>query len=312
MAIAEAMRDLTKDIAASYDLRVAGIGEIKKEVKGLQGEAQELVKGFHSSHEEMAAKLREELSKSKGSLKTDVRGMLNDFQTAHKQASAELREELSEAEKNRKSEVEGILRDAQELVKGFHSSHEEMAAKLREELSEAEKNRKSEVEGILRDAQELVKDFSVTRGQASGQLRKELEEHRREIKSETAEILNDARKARGETKADLKEASAAWQGLASTMQQKRAGIKVALKVEEAKVEVSEEEAVAKAEPAAVTPEIAGLKDRVFEYLADHPDGTRMVELEREFDVARIQMARMLKNLMGDNKVEKRDLLYFAI
>ena len=272
MAIAEAMRDLTKDIAASYDLRVAGIGEIKKEVKGLQGEAQELVKGFHSSHEEMAAKLREELSKSKGSLKTDVRGMLNDFQTAHKQASAELREELSEAEKNRKSEVEGILRDAQELVK----------------------------------------DFSVTRGQASGQLRKELEEHRREIKSETAEILNDARKARGETKADLKEASAAWQGLASTMQQKRAGIKVALKVEEAKVEVSEEEAVAKAEPAAVTPEIAGLKDRVFEYLADHPDGTRMVELEREFDVARIQMARMLKNLMGDNKVEKRDLLYFAI
>lgn len=47
---------------------------------------------------------------------------------------------------------------------------------------------------------------------------------------------------------------------------------------------------------------------MFEYLADHPDGTRMVELGREFGVAHIQMAGILKNLMGDNKVEERDLL----
>jgi hypothetical protein len=220
----------------------------------------------------MAAKLREELSKSKGSLKSDMRGMLNDFRTTQKRASAELRKELSEAEKSRKSEVEGILRDARTLVK----------------------------------------DSFVTRKRASGQLRKELEKHRRGIKSKTAEILNDARNAQGETKADLKEASAAWQGFASTMQQKRAGVKVAPKVEEAKVEVSEEEAVARAEPIELTPEITEVQHRVFEYLADHPDGTRMVELEREFGIARIQMARILKGLMDDNKVAKRDLLYFAI
>ena len=272
MAIAEAMRDLTKDIAACYDLRVAGIEEIKKEVKGLQGEAQELVKGFSLSHEDLAAKLREELSKCKGNLKTDVREVLNDFQTAHKRASAELREELSEDERSRKSEVKGILRDTQKVVK----------------------------------------DSSVARKQASSQLRKELGEHHQEIRNETSEILSNACEIRNETKTDLKEAYAAWQGFAATMQQKSAGAKVAPKVEEAKVDVPEQEAIAKADPAEMTPEPAELQHRVFEYLADHPDGTRMIELEREFDTSRIQMARVIRRLIDDGKVEKRDLLYFAI
>jgi len=58
--------------------------------------------------------------------------------------------------------------------------------------------------------------------------------------------------------------------------------------------------------------IATLQHRVFEYLADHPDGTRMVELEQEFGLARSQMTRILENLIDDNKVEKHDQLYFAI
>jgi len=77
-------------------------------------------------------------------------------------------------------------------------------------------------------------------------------------------------------------------------------------------EVAEDEAVARAEVAEVTPEIAALEDRVFERLANHPDGTRLVELEQEFGVARIQMARVLKSLMNENKVGKREGLYFAI
>lgn len=77
-------------------------------------------------------------------------------------------------------------------------------------------------------------------------------------------------------------------------------------------EVTEEEAIARVEAVEITPEIVTLRDRVFEYLANHPDRTRMVELEREFGLPRIQMARILRNLIDENKVEKRDLLYFAI
>jgi len=63
---------------------------------------------------------------------------------------------------------------------------------------------------------------------------------------------------------------------------------------------------------AETPETVALRDVVFEYLADHPDGARLTEMEREFGIARIQIAKVLHGLIDDNKVEKRDLLYFAI
>ena len=63
---------------------------------------------------------------------------------------------------------------------------------------------------------------------------------------------------------------------------------------------------------AVEKAIGELRDRVFAYLANHPDGVRLIELEEEFGVARIQIARVTRALMDDNKVEKRELLYFAI
>jgi hypothetical protein len=58
--------------------------------------------------------------------------------------------------------------------------------------------------------------------------------------------------------------------------------------------------------------VGELHDRVFVYLANHPNGTKLTELEEEFGVARSQMARVARELMDSNKVEKRDLLYFAI
>ena len=55
-----------------------------------------------------------------------------------------------------------------------------------------------------------------------------------------------------------------------------------------------------------------LRDRIFVYLADHPDGTKLPELEEEFGVARILIARVIRELMDDNLVTKRELLYYAI
>ena len=86
-----------------------------------------------------------------------------------------------------------------------------------------------------------------------------------------------------------------WQKLAAAMQAKR-GVPAAGKKAGAKV----------------GPEFGDLRDKVFAYLADHPDGARMTELEKEFGVARIQMAKVVRHLTDENKVAKRDLVYFAI
>jgi len=53
-------------------------------------------------------------------------------------------------------------------------------------------------------------------------------------------------------------------------------------------------------------------DRVFTYLANHPDGTKLTELEEEFSLSRIQVVKALHALMDAYKIEKRDQLYFAI
>ena len=77
-------------------------------------------------------------------------------------------------------------------------------------------------------------------------------------------------------------------------------------VEEFHGEVLKEESVAE-ETLAVE-----LRDRIFAYLANHPNGTKLVEMEEEFGIARIQVAGVVRALIDDNKVEKRNLLYFAI
>jgi len=68
----------------------------------------------------------------------------------------------------------------------------------------------------------------------------------------------------------------------------------------------------KAVPKAATAQTATLRDVVFGYLAEHPDGARLTDMEREFGMARIQIAAALRGLIDDKKVQKRDLVYSAI
>ena len=82
--------------------------------------------------------------------------------------------------------------------------------------------------------------------------------------------------------------------------------RVAPPVEELPEEAPQEKPAAEVAPG------TEVRDSVFAYLDDHPDGVRLTELEEEFGLARVQMARIVRELMDDNLVEKRDLLYFAI
>ena len=100
-----------------------------------------------------------------------------------------------------------------------------------------------------------------------------------------------------------------WQRLASTMRGRRTGTPV--RIEPAHPAHEEDEAVARAVVGVVTEELTTLGDRVFQHLANHPDGTRLAEIEREFGLPRLQAARVVRHLMDEGKVEKRNLSYFA-
>jgi len=232
--------------------------------------------------------------------------------------------------------VAGIaqLRETVKLdLKGFHDSRTAMAkelhadlSKVRPALAEDDRQRQSEAREFMGElgrviaegkaaVKTLLTEFDSAHQAMSNQLRADLakgeEERLREARALKQELVRGVAEIKSAVSAQLKEfadiqagARDEWQTLTATMQSKRGGVAVAVKppVEE----IAEEEA------AEITPETADIRDRAFEYLANHPDGTRLVELEQEFGVTRIEMARLLKDLINENKVEKRDMLYFAI
>ncbi len=55
-----------------------------------------------------------------------------------------------------------------------------------------------------------------------------------------------------------------------------------------------------------------LSNKILTYLASHPNGTKLVELEEELGVTRIQLDDITRTLINAKKVGKRDLLYFTI
>ena len=59
MGIATEMKELTRNIASSHEDRMRRIGEIREEVNEARGEAQDMIKGFEASRQELKAELNE-------------------------------------------------------------------------------------------------------------------------------------------------------------------------------------------------------------------------------------------------------------
>jgi len=199
-------------------------------------------------------------------------------------------------------------------LKEFQDSRVAMAKDLRADLAKSVADRKAAVSSQLKELDAAHAAMSRELKADLAKVRPTLEKEDNKRQSEAREFMGELDKAVAEGKAatqallrDFGEVQAGardeWQKMTATMQSKRGSVAVAVKP------LIEEIAEGAAE---ITPETAALREQVFEYLANHPDGTKLVELAEEFGVARIQMAKVVINLMDENKVEKRDLLYFAV
>ena len=215
--------------------------------------------------------------------KAAVKTLLNEFDSARQAMSNQLWANLAKDERERQAEAHEFRGElartiaegkaaVKTLLNEFDSAHQAMSNQLRADLTKGEEGRLRETRALK---QELVRGVAELKSAVNAQLK------------EFADIQSGARDE--------------WQILSAIMQEKRGG---------PVVEVKPSEAVAA--PAEITPEIGDIRDQVFEYLANHPDGTKMTGLEEEFGLARIQIAKTVKSLMDENKVEKRDMLYFAI
>lgn len=189
-----------------------------------------------------------------------------------------------------RGEVTGQRQAAQAQLKELGRTHQALARRQRSDLTQTEARRKSEVNAWLKDVAAAHQAMARHQRADLGKGRAGLTQADARRRSEVNAWMKDVAAAH----AGVREA---WQGLAETMQAKRSG------------------AVAVAEAAGgkgeTTAELEALSQRVFEFLADHPDGTRLAQLQAELGMNRFEAARVIRHLITEGKAEKRDLLYFA-
>ena len=106
----------------------------------------------------------------------------------------------------------GIASGMKELTRDIASSHEDRLKRL-EEIQEGSKQ-------VREAAQGLIKGFQASRKEVGAQQRKDLAQGKAGKKSEVEQLRADFRRNREELRAELREASAAWQGLSSAKAKK--------------------------------------------------------------------------------------------
>jgi len=302
MGIAAGMKDIVQDIVSSHDVRAAELGKSKDEVKEMLG-------SFHASHKKMGTQLRGDLAQDKAKVKSKVKAMRNGFQTEHKEMGTALRKDLAghtQAVKGEVAEMRGKIR----------TSHKEMSTQLKESLAQGETERKEASAGLKReltqgaatrksDGKGMLSDFQRSRKQTGTQLRRALADYDRGIKSEVAGM-------RQETKADLKEARTTWQGMAHTMEAKRAGVKVPPKVEVPLAEKVEAPVAEEMEGPVAEEEMPELEAKLSLMVTLHPEGITLAGVAEKLDVAPIVLGRASRSLIKKGKIRKEDKLYFPV
>jgi len=268
MAITPGMKDIVQDIVSSHDVRAAELGKSKDEVKEMLG-------SFDASHKKMGTQLRGDLAQDKAKVKSKVKAMRNGFQTEHKEMHSALRKDLA-------GYSETIRGETAKMRQETRATHKEMSAELEKSLTEGVATRRSEVKSMRND-------FHSSHKQTSAQLRKELADYDQGIKSEVAG-------KRQETKADLKEARAAWQGMAQAMEAKRAGVKVPPKVE---VPAAEEK-------------IPDLEAKLLAAVRKHPMGITLAEVAESLGVVPVVLGRASRSLLERGLIRKEEKLYFPV
>jgi ElaB/YqjD/DUF883 family membrane-anchored ribosome-binding protein len=226
-------------------------------------------------------------------------GMMQDFQKADEERRREV--------KHLQDEVATIRSEAANMLKELAKEDTRRASEVTNNMRSAVATIRSEVGTIRSDAADMLKDLAKEDDERRSEVTNFMRSEVGNIRSEVADMLKDL------AKEDTRRASEVTSNMRSAVATIRSDVAAIHEMVWGKAPAKKAGAPPKVAPTPkVAPPVGALRDRVFAYLADHPDGTRLAEMETEFGVSRIEMARVVRALMDNNKVEKRELLYFAI
>lgn len=305
------MQNLTHDIVQSHRQRTEGVDTLKAGVGTM-------LVGLNRSHRNMSTDLRRGLAKTRADSKTEAQATLIEYETGRQEVSRALHAHLFQAKADCTAAVASML-------KAIQDSHLDMGSGVRRDLADCESARRTKGKslrtGLNRENTDrgaavrgMMAGFGRSRRGVSMDLHTSLAQSSSTIKATTAAILRDFRGQQADLRQELSAVGAEWRGMVEATV---SGRMVSTPATAAMPSIFTSSPVPTAAPTPEgtteeTPEVNALRERVFAYLADNPDGSRLVEMETELGASRFQMSRVLSSLMDENKVEKRDLLYFAV
>jgi len=178
------------------------------------------------------------------------------------------------------------------------NAHQQMAQEIRADLAKGRSDLTASVVSQLSDLanahQQMAQELRADLAKGHSDLTDEVNAWMKEIATAHAQIREE------------------WQNMATVLQVKRGG---GTTLAEAPEPAPVEKATEVPKPGAteeMAPQTFDLGGRVFDYLANRPGGAKLAEMEQEFGLSRIEMARAVRTLMDEDRVEKRDLLYSTV
>lgn len=306
------MRGLTEEMARSHEERMAALTSRRADVQNALQETRQRMATCHTEQGQAAAALHQDLAKAAVDLRADTQSTMREIHSARMASASAQRAE-------RRQNHADLSRGTHHLMEETHRRRVTMAADQRVSLGEGRADLAAEMTRFLGET-------TAARATMSRAQQEELRAGRAALDAGVSTTLAGYRDGRKALADDLAEFGQVWGGFTEVMRARRGSVasdppaavgprpkpdlraKPPAGAPRAKAEETSPTGAATCEPHRVPPDEA-----VFGYLADHPDGVRLVELEDHFGTLRIRLAPILNRLIQENKARKdvEHKLYFA-
>jgi hypothetical protein len=267
--------DLKQQLDATREQREA-------QVAALRTEARQFVGNVAADRQVMAEDLFGMLSDAQLVLSSGVRTLLGDFTTQRATMSQAQADSLAANGVERRSQVSAMIADIQALLAEIDADNNATAAELRAALSSDNRTRSAATA-------DFMAAVAANRRNMAEALANRLDAFVGTLEAQVSSSLGGFAAERADLQRSLAEMAQVWREFAAAMQ----GSPVAPPPEPAPPE-----------PPAVKPPAEDMNDRLLAYLAQHPDGAKLVDLEPEFEIGRPQLGRYLRGLVDSGKVVK--------
>lgn len=261
----------------------------------------DMLNGFSADRQAMAEAQQAALSQARAErqdavaqMQADTRAMMTQISVERSVMGTALRESLAQDKAQRAGEVAGMIAEIEAMLARVSAENQAAAVELREFLS-SDREARSETVANMMDG------IASDRKAMAAALAERLENFTAALQADVTGTLAGFATDRAELHDSLVEMSQIWQEFAAAMH-------------------GQTKPVAKPAPQKAAPEVKQpapdeeeVQLAILAFLADHPEGVKLVDMEPVFGLARPVLGRHLRALMDAGKVMKNpDTLVYQL